>query len=129
MQALFNRLAEHGKIVNNEKFKKLGEMQGQALWEFKSFQLRFLGGFAPGGRFLLAHGLRKKRDAHARRDLERAARVLRENRQVEAELRAMPNDAVSRGLPPSASRTPRAGQGLDGPPAGERCRASRPRRG
>lgn len=79
VEALFKRLAEYGRITNREKFKKLGERQGQALWEFKSFQLRFLGGFAPGGQFLVAVGLRKKRDGHRPRDLDRAARILREH--------------------------------------------------
>lgn len=79
MQALFNRLAEFGQINNDEKFKKLGDRRGQALWEFKSFQLRFLGAFAHGRQFLVAHALRKKQQAHRPRDLERAARVLNEH--------------------------------------------------
>lgn len=81
VQALFERLAEHGEIRNQEKFKKLGNVGRHALFEFKSFQLRFLGGFAPGGRFLVAHGLRKKKDAHATRDLQRAVRILNEHQE------------------------------------------------
>ena len=50
VQALFERLAEHGRIRNNEQFKKLGDRQGHAIWEFKSYQLRFLGAFTPGSR-------------------------------------------------------------------------------
>ena len=79
VQALFNLLANTGQIRNREKFKKLCDMHGQALWEFKSFQLRLLGAFAPGGRFLVAHGLRKKKKAHSRQDLERTARILNEH--------------------------------------------------
>lgn len=129
MQALFNRLAEHGKIANNQKFKKLGDMQGTALWEFKSFQLRFLGAFAPGGRFLLADGLRKKKDAHSRGHLERAARILNEHRQAEEQSRVMKNEALSRGPSgsmASASATPEAARGLAGSTAGKRRRGVRP---
>ena len=46
MQALFNLLANQGRISSKEKFKKLAERKGLAIWEFKRFQLRFLGGFA-----------------------------------------------------------------------------------
>ena len=80
IQALFNRLAEFGQISNEEKFKNIGKLQGQVLWEFKSFQLRFLGGFAPGRQFLVAHGLRKKKKGHKPQELSRAARILNEHR-------------------------------------------------
>ena len=79
VQALFERLAEHGRIRNNEQFKKLGDWQEHAIWEFKSFQLRFLGAFTPGSRFLVAHGLRKKKNKHRPADLDRAARILTEH--------------------------------------------------
>lgn len=73
--ALFKRLADFGVISNREKFKKLdGE-----LWEFKSFQLRILGTFRPSGIFLLAHGVRKKKDEHSKSDLETARRILKEH--------------------------------------------------
>lgn len=74
-------MAETGSIHNSQKFKKLEEVDGYSIWEFKSFQLRFLGGFAPGRIFLVAHGLKKKRDAHKRRNLQKAARILREHHQ------------------------------------------------
>ena len=72
MQALFNRLAADGFIENDEKFKKLSDRK---LWEFKSFQLRFLGTYK-GRQFLVAVGLKKKRKAHRPRDLDRAERIL-----------------------------------------------------
>ena len=78
IKALFSRLAEHGQIRNREKFKKLDDRQGLAIWECKSFQLRFLGGFA-GRQFVVACGLRKKRDRHKSTDLDRAARILHEH--------------------------------------------------
>lgn len=58
--ALFQMLAETGRIPNREKFKSLGE-RGLGLFEFKSFQLRVIGDFRPGRRFVVANGLRKKR--------------------------------------------------------------------
>ena len=78
---IFQRLAEFGRITNTEKFKQLGEKAGQqrrGLWEFKSFQLRFLGDFRPGCRFILAQGIRKKQDKLRRSDIEAATQVLYE---------------------------------------------------
>lgn len=84
MQAVFNLLANRGRISSKEKFKKLADRRGLAIWEFKRFQLRFLGGFAPGERFVVTHGLRKKRDELRPRELDRAARILREHFSREA---------------------------------------------
>jgi len=81
IQALFQRLAEHGEIRNREKFRQLGKKagpEGRDLWEFKSFQIRFLGDFRPGKRFVVAHGLRKKRDDLPKADIYRAVRILAE---------------------------------------------------
>lgn len=78
--ALFKRLADAGKISNEEKFKRV---EGTELFEFKSFQVRFLGDFRPGRRFVLAHGLRKKKDKHNKADIETALRILNENDQAE----------------------------------------------
>ena len=80
--ALFQRLAADGGITNREKFKQLGEKAGpkaRGLWEFKSFQRRFLGDFRPGRRFLVAHGFTKKKDGLKRADINRAIRILDEN--------------------------------------------------
>lgn len=79
IEALFKRLANSGSIANREKFKKLEDRQGQAIWEFKSFQLRFLGGFARGKRFLVAHAVRKKTDRHRPSDIDKTARILSEH--------------------------------------------------
>ena len=76
--ALFNRLAQEGRINNKEKFKSLGE-RGAGLWEFKSFQVRLLGDFRPGGRFLVAHGVKKKKDNLNAADIGTALRVLEED--------------------------------------------------
>ena len=77
MQALFNLLANQGRISSREKFKKLAERKGLAIWEFKRFQLRFLGGFAADRQFVVTHGLRKKQDKLRPQELERAARILK----------------------------------------------------
>lgn len=72
--ALFKRLADFGVIANREKFKKVED----DLWEFKSFQLRILGAFRPNRIFLLAHGVRKKKDDLTRGDIDTARRILKE---------------------------------------------------
>jgi hypothetical protein len=69
-------------MPNREKFKGLG-VQGAGLWEFKSHQVRFLGDFRPGARFVLALGLRKKQDALRPADVQAAARIMAENDAVE----------------------------------------------
>src|SRR5437899_2001182 len=77
--ALFQRLAESGKIFDRTKFKQLGSKakgKGAGLWEFKSGQDRFLGDFRPGGRFLIAYALRKKSDNLPKPDIEKAVRIL-----------------------------------------------------
>ena len=84
MQVLFRRLAEFGRIDNPQHFKKLEDRQGVAIWEFKRYQIRFLGGFGPGRQFVVAHGLRKKRDKLRSPDISRAARILTEHRAAQA---------------------------------------------
>ena len=76
--ALFKRLAENWRFYNRDKFKSLGERGGN-LYEFKSFQIRFLGDFRSGYRFLVAHGVKKKRDTLSPGDVGVAQRVLLEN--------------------------------------------------
>lgn len=86
LNALFGRLAEDGKILNHEKFRKLGQQGGKKyshLWEFKSFQLRFLGDFR-GNRFIVAHGTRKKKDELPDGDKSTTVRILAENDAFEA---------------------------------------------
>ena len=78
MQVLFERLADRGQITNKTQFKKLETRKGHAIWEFKRHQIRLLGRFA-GKQFLVAHGLKKKRDKHGAADLDRTARTLTEH--------------------------------------------------
>lgn len=79
---LFKRLADTGRITNQVQFKQLGQKagpRGQGLWEFKSFQTRFIGDFRPGRRFIVAHGTTKKGDDLRQADVEKAVRVLAEH--------------------------------------------------
>ena len=78
---LFQRLADFWHISNREKFKQLGSKAGAGrdLWEFKSFQIRLIGNFRPGNRFIIAHGVRKKGDDLRKADIERAIRILGEH--------------------------------------------------
>jgi hypothetical protein len=80
--ALFQRLAQTGRISNWEKFRRLGSKagtRGRDLWEFKSFKIRFIGNFRAGGRFIIANGLFKKADDLPKREIERTVRILEEH--------------------------------------------------
>ena len=80
--ALFNRLAQTGRISNYENFHQLGPRapgEARSLWEFKKFQLRFIGAYRPGRRFVVAHGLRKKGDDLKQSDIEKAFRIMQEH--------------------------------------------------
>ena len=80
IQAQFNLLAKQGRIDTRERFRKLETRRGWALWEFKSFQLRFIGTYSRiASAFVVADGLRKKQDRHRSRDLDRAVRILDEH--------------------------------------------------
>jgi hypothetical protein len=73
--ALFKRFAAMGSISNKEQFKPLGE----GLFEFKNYQLRFIGKFGPSqGDFSVGIGLKKKRGKHKQSDLRKAQRILDE---------------------------------------------------
>lgn len=73
--ALLKRFANHGRISNREKFKKIQD----GLFEFKSFQVRLLGDHRPGHRFLLALGLTKKRNKHRPKDIRKALAILEDH--------------------------------------------------
>jgi hypothetical protein len=82
-------LAEDGRISTTERFKKLGNRRNWPLWEFKSFQIRFIGTFSKRtspGEFVVALGIRKKANRHKDSDLERAVRILNDHfgKEIEA---------------------------------------------
>lgn len=70
LDVLFERFGNAGKISNVEKFKKIEG--SEEIWEFKSFQIRILCFFAPRRRVILAFGLRKKKNKHKPKDIDRA---------------------------------------------------------
>ena len=80
LAALFQRLADTGKIADPRKFKKL---EGK-LYEFKRYQVR-TGCFRIENRWILTHGFIKQKDKWPRRELERAERIMREHLQREEE--------------------------------------------
>ncbi|HKV23944.1 MAG TPA: type II toxin-antitoxin system RelE/ParE family toxin [Candidatus Acidoferrum sp.] len=71
------RLADDGLVANEERFKKVEGTKD--LWEFKLHQVRILGFYMPGARFVLAHGLRKKKDRLSKSDIEVAETIRREH--------------------------------------------------
>jgi hypothetical protein len=67
VDSLFALMGEKGQITNDQKFKKLEGSDG--VFEFKSFQIRLLCFYAPGGRVVVCRGLVKKRDRHDTGDI------------------------------------------------------------
>jgi phage-related protein len=65
-------MGENGAISNSEKFKKLEGTDG--LFEFKSFQVRIICFMTSNKKVVLCHGVIKKKDKHAKSDLNIAAR-------------------------------------------------------
>lgn len=75
VENVFRHLEEHGVVSNREKFKALGD----DLFEIKSHQVRLLGGFRPGGKFVIAAGVVKKKDDMPPEILSVARRVLKQH--------------------------------------------------
>lgn len=67
VDALFEKMGEHGRISNEQKFKKLEG--SKEIWEFKSFQIRLLCFHVPGKRLIVCRGVVKKRDKHTASDI------------------------------------------------------------
>lgn len=72
--ALFQRMADAGRIVDDRKFKHIKDQ----IWEFKYQQLRFPC-FQHGRCWLLTHGFRKKSPKWPKGHLERALVIMREH--------------------------------------------------
>lgn len=68
--ALFQRMADSGKIENTEKFTR----EKDSIWAFKSFQFRFPC-FQKGRSWVVTHGFRKKRNKWPPEELKRAERI------------------------------------------------------
>lgn len=72
VSALLKRAAEHGLPRNDQKFKKLAE----DLFEFKSFQIRIFCSFRGKSILVLTHGIKKKKDKHDNKDMQKAREIL-----------------------------------------------------
>jgi hypothetical protein len=70
VDVLFEKMGETGKISNDQKFKKLEGSDG--IFEYKSFQIRLLCFYAPGGRVVICRAVTKKQDRHAPNDIRNA---------------------------------------------------------
>jgi len=73
--ALFQRMAQVGRVVDDRKFKKL---KGD-LWEFKSHQHR-VGCYRDGGAWVLTHGFVKKQNKWRRSEIEKSISIIEEDR-------------------------------------------------
>lgn len=76
VMALFMRMGDDGRIWNEEKFKRV---EGTEYFAFKSFQIRILCRFQPGGRLILLCGILKKKDRYRREEIEQTERIFREH--------------------------------------------------
>ena len=75
--ALLIRLADHGMLGNEQKFRKL-EGKGVDLWELKSFQVRILCFFDKDRLVILTHGFIKKSRATPTAEIDKAIRLRKE---------------------------------------------------
>jgi hypothetical protein len=80
LNKLFERFGDHGKIVNEEKFKKIDKTE---FFEFKSFKIRMPCFFSTSQTKLLVitHGFLKKTDKLPRVEIKRAERIKGEDEQ------------------------------------------------
>jgi phage-related protein len=80
LDVLFRRMADTGRIFNEQQFKHL---EGTKLYEFKRDQVR-VGCFQIGNRWILTHGFVKKKDKWPKHEIERAKRIMTEHLAREA---------------------------------------------
>jgi len=80
LNKLFEVLGDHGKIVNEEKFKRIDDTK---FFEFKSFQIRLPCFFAPGGLVVITHGFSKKKDKTPKSEIARAEMIKKEDEERE----------------------------------------------
>ncbi len=73
LSALFQRLADTGKIWNEQKFKHLEGCEG--LFEFKADENRVFCFFYVGKKVILTHGFRKKKQKTPKEEIQRALKL------------------------------------------------------
>ncbi|MEZ4815744.1 MAG: type II toxin-antitoxin system RelE/ParE family toxin [Bdellovibrionota bacterium] len=76
MAALFQRMADTGKIWNEQKFKHLEG--SDSIFEFKTNENRVLCFFFVGKRVILTHGFKKKQPKTPKDEIERAENLKKE---------------------------------------------------
>ena len=74
--ALFKRLADNGRIYNEQKFKHLTGTE--KIFEFKADDARVLSFFFFGKRVILTHGFIKKSKKTPKREIERPQKIKKE---------------------------------------------------
>jgi hypothetical protein len=72
---IIKRLADTGRVVNREQFKKI---EGEEFFEFKSFQIRMPCYFQGAGRLIITHGFIKKEARIKPEEIERMKRIRHE---------------------------------------------------
>ena len=75
LNTLFVRMADHGRISNGQKFKRVEA----DIWEFKCFRIR-MSCYQSGRCWFLLHGFEKKGDYWPGGELARAQNLLAEHR-------------------------------------------------
>jgi hypothetical protein len=72
---VIKRLADAGKVVNREQFKKI---EGEEFFEFKNFQIRMPCDFQGAGRLIITHGFMKKEAGIRPEEIDRMKRIRHE---------------------------------------------------
>jgi hypothetical protein len=73
---VIKRLADEGKVINREQFKKI---EGEDFFEFKNFQIRMPCYFHADGRVIITHGFPKKEGSIKPEEIDRMKRIRDEN--------------------------------------------------
>jgi hypothetical protein len=82
LHVAMQRLADFGRLQNDERFRTV---TGSGLWEFRKNQHRFLGGFLPARRFVIAAYERKKKWKLRPETIQRALRIMNALRKTKEE--------------------------------------------
>ncbi|MBE3128116.1 MAG: type II toxin-antitoxin system RelE/ParE family toxin [Actinobacteria bacterium] len=70
LAALVKRIADHGRLFNKTKFRKVDSKEN--MFEFKPLDHRFFSFFYEGKKIIITNAYRKKSQKVSKRDLEKA---------------------------------------------------------
>lgn len=73
---LFSTLERLGRLDDHTKFHRM-YLPPHSFWSIKAYQIRLMGDYRPGGRFVVAHGCIKKANEHRSKDIETVIARLR----------------------------------------------------